>query len=602
MMIRQWMQTILLVLALIPLTSDGSAVAQSSLPPVWSVAWSSGGAYVAFGFDGGTGQVLNAATGLVMATRQLSSHRISTLAWRPSEPVLAAGAFDGQITLWNPITDEVIHLYDGDEAVDAITWDQSGYYLASANEDTIYGPYTVKIWDMRTRNVIQTFLCSSRIRDLAWSPYGTRLALAGDTVIIIDPKTGEQIAELDEHQSIASVDWNDNGSQLVSAGGSDDTVRVWDMNTGQAVSVIPLDFTKDAQFSPDGKILAIADRDKIYIVDASTQQNLEIIEGASGTVEVAWSPVAMSPNGSQLAYGTADGQTHIVTVDLGKNPPSLWSVAWSSDGTSVAFGFDGGTVQLYDGDTHLISMARQLSRERISSLAWKPSELLLAAGALDGQILLWNPITDEVVHLYDGDNAVYALSWSSDGRYLASANEDTSYGPYTVKIWDIGARNVIQTFHFSFEIEDIEWSPRQNRLALAGKTIVLFDTTSWQQVAELNHLDVIHIHWNADGSRLISASVQDENVCIWDPSTGQALTVIPTELVWDAQFSPNGTALAISDGSKIRIVDILTQQNLEVIENVRTAVEVVWSPDSTQLAYSASDQAHFATVELDSAP
>ncbi|HEX3052846.1 MAG TPA: hypothetical protein VHP83_19460 [Aggregatilineaceae bacterium] len=49
-------------------------------------------------------------------------------------------------------------------------------------------------------------------------------------------------------------------------------------------------------------------------------------------------------------------------------------------------------------------------------------------------------------------------------------------------------------------------------------------------------------------------------------------------------------------------MDVLTQQNLEVIDGASGTVDVAWSPDGTQIAYSASDQAHFATVELDSAP
>ena len=76
---------------------------------------------------------------------------------------------------------------------------------------------------------------------MAFSPDGERLASAGGdgTVKIWNSRTGEVIQTLNAHtDSVYSVAFHPDGKHLASAG-ADRKVKVWDLTTGKAVFSLP---------------------------------------------------------------------------------------------------------------------------------------------------------------------------------------------------------------------------------------------------------------------------------------------------------------------------------------------------------------------------
>lgn len=58
---------------------------------------------------------------------------------------------------------------------------------------------------------------------------------------------------------------------------------------------------------------------------------------------------------------------------------------------------------------------------------------------------MWNPKTGKQIHLCEGHEGwVQALSFSSDGGYLASASDDE-----TVRVWDVLTGQCIKTLEVS---------------------------------------------------------------------------------------------------------------------------------------------------------
>ena len=58
---------------------------------------------------------------------------------------------------------------------------------------------------------------------------------------------------------------------------------------------------------------------------------------------------------------------------------------------------------------------------------------LQASGSWDKSVRMWNPKNGKQIHHCEGhDGWVQALSFSSDGLYLASASDDES-----VRVWDV---------------------------------------------------------------------------------------------------------------------------------------------------------------------
>ncbi|MFH1739526.1 MAG: hypothetical protein ABIH23_11010, partial [bacterium] len=93
----------------------------------------------------------------------------------------------------------------------------------------------------------------SEIRDVAFSPDGTKLATTGwSTVTLWDTTTGQQLYSV-QHSDPAyfRVTFSPDGMILVTAGGN--AARLWDATTGEELgSLEPLDYAQYVKFSPDG--------------------------------------------------------------------------------------------------------------------------------------------------------------------------------------------------------------------------------------------------------------------------------------------------------------------------------------------------------------
>ncbi|MDZ8090218.1 MAG: hypothetical protein RMY16_32405, partial [Nostoc sp. DedQUE12b] len=115
-------------------------------------------------------------------------------------------------------------------------------------------------------------------------------------------------------------------------------------------------------------------------------------------------------------------------------------------------------------------------------------------------------------------NSVNEVSFSPDGKMLASASDDN-----TVKLWDTSTGREIKTLtgHTS-PVNGVSFSPDGKMLASASadKTVKLWDTSTGQQIKTLTeHKDAVWgVSFSPDGKMLTSASA-DNTVKLWDTST-----------------------------------------------------------------------------------
>ena len=195
-------------------------------------------------------------------------------------------------------------------------------------------------------------------RAVAWSPDGTRLAVAGSIGIwLYDAHTGAEVARLTGHRDwVSSVAFSPDGNTLAS-GSRDDTIRLWDVQTGEERSTIRghTENVLSVAFSPDGNTLASGSRDAtIRLWDVQTGEERSTIRGHTENVL----SVAFSPDGNTLASGSAGGTIRLWDVQTGEERSTLTghrgvvhSLAFSPDGNTLASGSGDGTILLWDTST-----------------------------------------------------------------------------------------------------------------------------------------------------------------------------------------------------------------------------------------------------------
>ncbi|MCS6807020.1 MAG: right-handed parallel beta-helix repeat-containing protein [Blastocatellia bacterium] len=194
------------------------------------------------------------------------------------------------------------------------------------------------------------------------------------------------------------------GTKLLASGSGDQTIRVWDVGTGNLVRTLSghTAWVSSIAFSPDGKVLASGSGSgfldgTVRLWDAATGALVRTLSGHTGGV----SSVAFSPDGKLLASGSWYGDQTV----------RVWDVA------------TGALVRTLSGHTG-----------GVSSVAFSPDGKLLALGSDDQTVRLWDVGTGNLVRTLSGHtNLVRSVAFSRDGKLLASGSADR-----TVKLWNVG--------------------------------------------------------------------------------------------------------------------------------------------------------------------
>ena len=74
-------------------------------------------------------------------------------------------------------------------------------------------------------------------------------------------------------------------------------------------------------------------------------------------------------------------------------------------------------------------------RDRVEEVSFSPDGTILASGAVDGTVRLWDMETRQEIATLEVGSGVYSVSFSPDGTILASGANDG-----TVRLWDMRTR------------------------------------------------------------------------------------------------------------------------------------------------------------------
>ncbi|WP_392531266.1 NB-ARC domain-containing protein [Nostoc sp. C117] len=276
----------------------------------------------------------------------------------------------------------------------------------------------------------------------------------------------------------------------------------------------------------------------------------------------------------------------------------ILSVAFSPTENLVAASDTNGKVYLWQLAEAKPILILTEDQAWVQAIAFSPDGKIIASGSEDQTICLWDKLTGDCLWCWQAHTGrVRSITFSPDGKTLASGSDDQ-----TIKLWDIKTKECLQTLHGHVRwVMSVAFSPDGKTLASGGydKTVKLWDVSTGKFIITLHgHDDFISsVAFSPDGKTLASGSI-DKTVIIWSICTGKSLITLEGhhDFVNSVAFSPEGTLLVTgSSDYTVKLWNLTTNQCIQTFLGHHDIVNsVAFSPESTTLVSGSND----CTVKL----
>ena len=405
---------------------------------------------------------------------------------------------------------------------------------------------------------------------------------------------------LEGHSNLVNAIVFSPDGKLVASASRDKTVKLWDSYTGATMQTLEgHSYCVNAVvFSPDGKLVASASNDyTVRLWDSSTGATLQTLEGHSDAVNA----VVFSPDGKLVASASWDktvrlwdSSTGATLETLEGHSDSVNTVVFSRDGKLVASASLDETVRLWDSSTGATMHTLEGHSDRVNAVIFSPDGKLVASTSSDKTVRLWDSSTGATLQSLEGhSDVVSAVVFSLDGKLVASSSWDN-----TVSLWDPSTGTTLQTLEGHSDVVDaVVFSPDGKLIASASNdtTVRLWNSSTGVALHTLEgHSDFVQaVVFSPDGKLVASAS-RDKTVRLWDSFTVATLQYLEghSDRVKAIVFSPDGKLVASASRDKtVRLWDSSTGATLHILEGHSDRVKaVVFSPDGKLVASASRDK------------
>lgn len=264
----------------------------------------------------------------------------SSLAFSPNGQQIAGGYFNNSLRLWNLADGKTTDATAHKGGINAVRFNPAGDQIATAGMDN-----AILIWaNPPAAMPAKTLAGHTRwVRDLAYTPDGTRLVSVGDdrVVRIWNLADGKVLHALTGHTDwITALAIRDDGRYAASAG-YDQTIRLWDLDRGTEVKQFSTrgQIVTDLAWTADGMSLVSVGLDRmVRIWNPLDGQQVRELTGHTDQIHC----LAVHPAGQLLATAGADRVVHLWNPGTGEklktlDGPTTWihGLAWSADGTKL---------------------------------------------------------------------------------------------------------------------------------------------------------------------------------------------------------------------------------------------------------------------------
>jgi len=258
----------------------------------------------------------------------------------------------------------------------------------------------------------------------------------------------------------------------------------------------------------------------------------------------------------------------------------------SNDGTRLAIGTLS-TVWLYDLSSDPPSVVGDFShRSVITAAAYDPSGALVATGGFDRAVRIWDSTTGQLVTDFtEHDGSVNAITFSPDGRLVASAAED-------IYVYPPQPQATVQTLRAHRErVVALAFSADGTRLAsgdTAGRVIV-WDVNTASIIAELGHeARITALAFSPNNEQLLTSSELGVTR-YWDIATQAelgSLTPAASGAFWQGE---RPLAVRLDGEGQATLLDLATGEVLATWQDVGDVKQVIFTPNDQAVIIRTDD-------------
>ncbi|CAG8023253.1 unnamed protein product [Penicillium salamii] len=320
------------------------------------------------------------------------------------------------------------------------------------------------------------------------------------------------------------------------------------------------------KFSPDGKSLATANGDTVWLWDTKTGTERRVFKlhkwGALVRLE-------FSPNSKLLLVWVFGFQNRDDTDIM-----QVWNT------------ITGKSLYLREEPT----LQRSPGAYGPGQVVFSPDNMLLASQSAGNIIRIWNSMTgNDILALKGHSESALGLAFSPDGKVLASGSDDK-----TVRIWNVSSGSCLHVLRgHSGLVRMVSFSPDGMLLASGSddNRVRIWDTSTGKEKHILagHAFRITSIAFSNDGNYLVSTGY-DDTTRLWDVMTGRLCRVLSCPAEQPVSVSSVAMLLASKNGSNTQIRSIISGKMQHILgSNINRHTAHDFSPDGKVFASACED-------------